>query len=328
MQPEISVIIPVYNVERYINKCIDSILCQTFNNFELLLIDDGSKDNSGAILDEYQDKDSRVCVIHKKNSGVSSTRNIGLDKAKGDFIVFVDSDDYVSADYLERLYEHREDDLVVSGYQLFGASSDGYTPMPYRVTKKDEDKTVFEGLLAHGYITRISVAKLFHKDILGKNHIRFPEDMFFCEDSTFVFNYLKYCNSITYIPYCGYFYLKPESTGPKYKLYTTDIYAKHILKIEKANDGLSKIWGVNISETSEMLRKLLYYGFDRNLHTLPFKEYRQNISEYKSKQLYRYLPANFSKIKIKTRLYSINHPFVAYYLEKILYSLYNLIFRQ
>ena len=96
--PKISVIVPVYNVEKYLHRCVDSILAQTFNDFELLLIDDGSKDKSGAICDEYAAKDSRVRVFHKENGGVSSARNLGLENAKGDWIIFIDSDDWIADD--------------------------------------------------------------------------------------------------------------------------------------------------------------------------------------------------------------------------------------
>lgn len=324
MQPEISVIIPVYNAVKYIRKCIDSILCQTINNFELLLIDDGSNDGSENVIDKYQENDPRIKVIHKKNTGVSSTRNLGLQVARGNYIVFVDSDDYVSKDYLEKLYEYHEEDLVISGYQQFGFNTEGYTPSSILITKENFDKRAFEELLAHGYITRICWAKLFKKNILRAYNILFPEDMFFCEDSTFVFNYLQYCESVRYINYCGYYYYKPELTGPKYKLYTTDIYAKHIIKAEQANEAIANKWEVNMHETSEAFRILLFYGFDRNLHTLPYKEYKQNVAEYKSKQLYKYLPSHFSKIKINVRLFSMNYPFMAYYLEKMLYTLYDL----
>ena len=93
--PKVSVIVPVYNVEKLLQRCIDSILAQTFTDFELLLIDDGSKDKSGEICDEYAAKDSRIRVFHKQNGGVSTARNLGIDKAQGEWIYFVDSDDIV-----------------------------------------------------------------------------------------------------------------------------------------------------------------------------------------------------------------------------------------
>ena len=103
--PQISVIVPVYNTEKYLHRCIDSILAQTFTDFELLLIDDGSTDNSGTICDEYATKDSRVRVFHKKNGGVSSARNLGVDNAKGEWVTFVDSDDCVPQNGSALLYE-------------------------------------------------------------------------------------------------------------------------------------------------------------------------------------------------------------------------------
>ncbi len=118
--PAVSVIVPVYNVEPYLARCLDSILAQTFTDFELLLIDDGSPDRCGEICDEYPGKDNRVRVFHQPNAGVSCARNKGLDVAKGHYVVFVDSDDYVLPSYLHALYEdasaHPGVGLVVHGH--------------------------------------------------------------------------------------------------------------------------------------------------------------------------------------------------------------------
>lgn len=104
INPKISVIVPVYNAEKYLQCCVDSILAQTFTDFELLLIDDGSRDRSGEICDEYARKDVRVKVFHKENGGASAARNLGLDHANGYYVAFVDSDDYLSAEYLHSFY--------------------------------------------------------------------------------------------------------------------------------------------------------------------------------------------------------------------------------
>ena len=101
----ISIIVPVYNVEKYLPTCVDSILCQTFTNFELILVDDGSTDRSGIICDEYEKKDTRVKVIHKENGGLSSARNAGLYIAKGKYIGFVDSDDFIDKEMYIVLYD-------------------------------------------------------------------------------------------------------------------------------------------------------------------------------------------------------------------------------
>lgn len=117
MDPKVSVIVPVYNVEKYLHRCIDSILTQTFTDFEVLLINDGSKDRSGEICDEYAKKDSRVKVFHKENGGVSSARNVGLDNARGDLICFCDSDDFVTKDWLALFVKNIDGyDAVITGF--------------------------------------------------------------------------------------------------------------------------------------------------------------------------------------------------------------------
>lgn len=103
--PEVSIIVPVYNVEKYLLRCIDSILAQTFENIEILLVDDGSTDSSGAMCDEYAQKDSRIRVIHKKNGGLSDARNAGIDSAAGDYLCFIDSDDFVAPNMIQVLYD-------------------------------------------------------------------------------------------------------------------------------------------------------------------------------------------------------------------------------
>lgn len=122
MNALISIIVPVYNFESCIRKCVDSILCQTYSNIELILVDDGSRDQSGAICDEYQRYDSRVKVLHKENGGTSEARNYGLDMAEGRYIGFVDGDDFIDPDFYQVLYdsitEYKTDISMVSYRQL------------------------------------------------------------------------------------------------------------------------------------------------------------------------------------------------------------------
>ena len=122
MDKLISIIVPVYNVEKYVAECIESIIKQTYQNLEILLIDDGSTDNSGKICDKYAEKDKRIKIIHKENGGVSSARNLGLDLAQGEYIAFIDSDDFVSNKYIESLYsaiEHKDAEIVLSKYSNY-----------------------------------------------------------------------------------------------------------------------------------------------------------------------------------------------------------------
>lgn len=139
--PKISCIVPVYNVEKYLRRCVDSILNQTFTDFELILVDDGSPDNSPAICYEYAVKDSRIKVIHKVNGGVSSARNVGLDVAKGEWICFVDSDDLIEADYMQKMYEaaiNNNSDFIMCGIQQIA----GYETLKNNYKKKIKKNTV------------------------------------------------------------------------------------------------------------------------------------------------------------------------------------------
>ena len=136
----ISIIVPVYNTEKYLRRCIDSVLAQTYQDFELLLIDDGSKDSSGAICDEYAAQDARVRVFHKENGGVSSARNVGLDNARGEWITFVDADDWIESDMLELLLRKGEETGadIVMGDLLFAYPD---RDVPFLLPDWDNNKT-------------------------------------------------------------------------------------------------------------------------------------------------------------------------------------------
>ena len=196
--PQISVIVPVYNTEKYLHCCIDSILAQTFTDFELLLIDDGSKDNSGKICDGYAIKDSRVRVFHKENGGVSSARNIGLDNAKGKWITFVDSDDFIDSTMLETLYFSIDDnDLVLSYGKILG--------------EIEEEK------YSRGLVTALNFSELFTKYNMHKRtspwgklyksgEIRFCEGMHIGEDALFLYKNMIRAQKILISDYKGYYY--------------------------------------------------------------------------------------------------------------------------
>ena len=111
MKSLVSVIVPIYKVEKYLNKCVDSIINQSYKNLEIILVDDGSPDKCGEICDKYAEKDSRVKVIHKENGGLSDARNAGIDIAKGDYLLFVDSDDWITSNICEVLIKNANDNL-------------------------------------------------------------------------------------------------------------------------------------------------------------------------------------------------------------------------
>lgn len=231
--PLVSVIVPVYKVEQVVKNCIESILNQTFTNFELILVDDGSPDNSGKICDEYAQKDDRVIVIHKENGGVSSARNVGIDKAKGKYICFVDSDDYVSKDYLKTLIDVEENNNADNIWCYF-KSVDKYSekidckevssePNIEKYTVKDI-MTLHEKWLDAG-----PVCKLYISDIIKENNLKFDESLSLGEDLIFNFVYLDYTNkNIIVINNELYFYLQnnENSLSKKYYQDMFEIYKK------------------------------------------------------------------------------------------------------
>lgn len=215
--PEISIIVPIYNVEKYLCECIDCLLVQEFRNFELLLIDGGSTDGSGTICNQYEKKDNRVKVFHKINGGVSSARNLGLVNAKGEWITFVDSDDSVTPYYLSDLYActHAGIGLVVQS--LNHVRKNGEALYEYKLPKEykvydtsDFAKMVKEQSLSQrGY----TFSKLFKKELLDKKCIRFNTEIKFCEDWIFLFSYLNVTNQkVCCSPVSNYFYIDREGS--------------------------------------------------------------------------------------------------------------------
>lgn len=202
---QVSVIVPVYNVEYCLSRCIDSILSQTFTDFELLLIDDGSKDNSGNICDEYKLKDDRIRVFHKENGGVSSARNWGIANSYGEHIAFIDSDDWVGVNYLEELMKFKAYDIVIGG-NTFEGDCIGVDRFEYnRIYFGNEIGKVLDTTLTDNKL-RVPWAKLYKKAIIEDNNLFFDIHMKIAEDTVFVQQYLFHCKSLCFINSVAYFY--------------------------------------------------------------------------------------------------------------------------
>lgn len=204
----ISVIIPVYNVEKHLPRCIESLLEQDFLDFELLLIDDGSHDSSGKICDEYAKKDYRIQVHHKKNGGVSSARNAGLYMAKGKWICFVDSDDWVNKSYLSDffLYPMLENAIVIQGLFFEFPNNKKRTFFSYDNKSTNlnfKENFIVENKLFHN---GSPVAKLFDMEIVKSNNILFDESISLNEDHLFVMEYYQYVENVTLLSAMNYHY--------------------------------------------------------------------------------------------------------------------------
>ena len=185
--PKVSIIVPVYNVEHYLHKCIDSILAQTFFDFELILVDDGSTDNCGIICNEYAIIDPRIIVIHKKNGGVSSARNSGLDEAKGEYIGWVDSDDYIETDMYETLYQLAIDyNTNIAECNYAQVVNGKLTPCEFGIgLENGSGNFLIEKFLSADIFYGI-VTKLFHRSLFET--VRFPQGRIY-EDTWMTLNF-------------------------------------------------------------------------------------------------------------------------------------------
>lgn len=203
--PKISIITPVYNAEKYIHKCVDSIIAQTFTDWELILVDDGSPDSSGRICDVYADQDFRIRVIHKQNGGVSAARQTGLDAAQGEYVIHADPDDWIDSNMLEELYakaKQTDADVVICDYYTNSGEKQTYNKQePTSLESKKVLCDLFQQL--HGSCCN----KLARRVCYSRYCIRFPEGINYCEDLlTWVQFFKNEDVKIAYLPKAFYHY--------------------------------------------------------------------------------------------------------------------------
>lgn len=251
---KISVIVPVYNVANYLPKCIDSILAQTYENIEVILVDDGSTDNSGKICDEYAKKDNRIKVIHKENAGLSSARNKGIEVASGEYLAFIDSDDYISEKMFQLLYDAiGNSELAICGYSCVDEDGKQIKPGTVIENKVMTQEQSFDELCRYnnaGYI--IACNKLYKKELFDE--IRYPIGKLH-EDEFVIHNIFSKCNSIACIDTVLYFYLQRQGSimktpsirrldGAEAVLNRTDFFVRKGLSAEKVYVSLNKVFNV------------------------------------------------------------------------------------
>lgn len=256
----LSIIVPIYNAEKYIKECIDSILNQTFSDFELLLIDDGSTDNSRAICDNYKTIDNRVKVIHKQNGGISSARNYGLKIAKGSYIGFVDDDDYIEKNYY---------DVLVKGITDNNADL-SYCGLITNISNSNKSKTeIFvDNWFRNSFIKKspgIVWLSLYKKEIIDMYGITFPKDReIVYEDILFDIDYIKYCNNIYS---CGdettyYYRYNEESFSHKYDINRFNKLTKSI------NYYRDKLIENESSEIEKETAMMFWPGFEKCINSI------------------------------------------------------------
>ncbi len=205
-KPKISVIIPVYEVERYLRRCLDSVIAQTFTDWEAICVDDGSMDDSGKILDEYAARDKRFRVIHKENAGVSAARNDGIKLARGEFVHFMDSDDFIDPDYYEKMIDalvRAGADAAVSGFVTNVKYTKGLRYRRTRVVRNTFKIFKRTNALSDGYVWRY----VFSKKFLSDCGISFPVGMLTMEDMNFLLQILVRMRVLVVVPDVLYHYM-------------------------------------------------------------------------------------------------------------------------
>lgn len=204
MSPKVSIIVPVYKAEKYLHRCLDSIIAQTFKDWELLLVDDGSPDNSGKLCDEYAQKDNRIKVFHKENGGVSSARQMGLDNATGEYTIHADPDDWVEPTMLEELYSKAiEDNADIVICDSFNEYSNKQEYAKQNIICCESNSILRQIIL--GTMSGAVWNKLIKRSVITNNNIKFPP-ITYCEDVFFTCDLLRYDLKITYIDKAFYHY--------------------------------------------------------------------------------------------------------------------------
>ena len=312
----ISVIVPVYNVEKYLEKCLNSLVNQTYQNIEIIVVDDGSTDNSGRIADDFALKYDIIKVIHTKNGGLSAARNVGIENAGGEYIAFVDSDDWVDVNTFEQLYN-----LISKGD--FGFSSCGMieefgteTEQHFETIEFEvcNQKELFNLILDTDYVCGYACNKLFRRDIIGE--LRFDENLLSCEDIDFCARFACKCESAIYTktPFYHYRQRTDSMTGdfsynvrklsvikayenimPIYARYDAEDYCKlerNYLKINLNIKGRMMVSGVGDKEVSEMVDDNI-----KKYYPIVMKNKNISLSDKMNIALTKMFPALLLRIK-------------------------------
>ncbi len=255
MKPLLTVVIPVYNVEKYLNRCIESILLQEWKNYDILLVDDGSTDRSPQICDDYVKAYDFISVIHKENGGLSEARNTGISQAKGEYVYFPDSDDWLEPDAfmaLAEVLESQKFDIISFNREFVKGEEDAIVSEP-EVTQVFEGKDAFVQMLKHSYITGFANDKIYRKSLFIDNNILFPKGKYYEDLGT---NYKLFLSA-----------KKVYATNQKYYHYLID-----------NPDSITQSW--NEKKFSDM------FGFYKDIFYSDFVRSQLNQEELQISQLY------------------------------------------
>ena len=300
-EPKISIIVPVYNVEQYLPQCIESIINQTYQNLQIILVDDGSPDNSGRICDEYAEKDLRIKVIHKENGGVGSARNEGINYALGEYIYFVDADDYLESELIDICMNtiiKQYPDMLIFGFNKVdknGLNKKPVIPPAYSINDLSTEKDALADIFCSG--TGLAVwDKLIKTKLIKDNNILFDNKKR-GEDFTFVVECLHHTNNLVSISKAMYNYRILIGISNKYDHYLIENHLENYEKLNqffksssKVNTGIERFLGklfvlwfilvipLNISNTLTLSKKRKKELLSRLISNVQIKKWSKEIN--------------------------------------------------
>ncbi len=332
----ITAVLSVYNVGQYLPKCVDTMLNQTCRDYEIIIVDDGSTDGSGAVCDEQEKKSDKIRVLHKHNGGLSSARNLGIEKARGDYIIFPDPDDWVEPDYLQGSLDIQQKhgaDLAVCGHYVYGQGRDElWNPAAHECVMDTEEALV--ALMKPASFCGYAWNKLYNMQVIQEHDLRFDEELLMVQDLHFAYRYFQFIGKVAYDPRPLYHYNRDSggvtaSKSPltKRKLNGLNTYVKIAQLAHESHPNIEKMAYSTISDTCLDYIMLYYRTHMRSPETLEmlkntfvkYSEYFYASNEYheRRKRMARLVPNHtklyfilvFYKRIIETFLYNLKYVF-------------------
>lgn len=282
----VSIIVPVYNVEKYLGKCLDSLINQTYRNLQIILVDDGSRDSSGTICDRYASQDNRIQVIHKKQSGVSAARNTGLEAVNGSYICFADSDDWIDEKMIETMYENMVEEkaqISIIGYDMVwedGRSQKKSDENAYYVWNQREaivqwmTQKIFKGFMCD---------KMFAKEIF--TGIRFPENRSYMEDVTIGLDLFAKAETVVYSGKIGYHYRQRQGSATNSGFQERELLgiteAEKMIRFSEEHQGIydNEAYSRLLINVYTILERIVLTGSKKDKERIP--ELKKMLREYK-----------------------------------------------
>lgn len=306
MNPQISIIIPCYNVEKYLDKCIQGVIGQNYANWEAILVDDGSTDNTPHLCYLWQNTDNRIRVIHQQNQGASVARNTGIAEARGKYICFVDSDDTIGPDYLKALFDmhtRTRAELTISGIELTSNVGEEVFQVPESIFSKSEFKKLFY-LQDYQFLLRGPTCKLFDLSVIQSNHLKFDRTVHFGEDAIFVLQYCLHIQKIAFSNNVSYHYFRRPSGLVYAKCHRRDS-ENEIRSFSRIFKEWAKRFGVpyfTIPYFSDTLSLIYNRFFGGSTLNYSFWQYINSYSHLDSRVYQHLYPAKTTKARVYQRM--------------------------